>query len=174
MQILIVVNLFAPDFAGGASLYTDLSRELAARGHDVTVRTGYPYFPEWTDKSGQNGWRIRRSSEHGVRLERHGMYLPNPASAKERAVYELSFFLSLLRSFFRGRSPDAILGRCLSIYQAVTFGGLAFGAWIWGALADLADARTAMLGAGAFLLVTMVLSRQFAPMPARHEGRADL
>ncbi|MCB2068099.1 MAG: MFS transporter [Erythrobacter sp.] len=72
------------------------------------------------------------------------------------------------------RSPDAILGRCLSIYQAVTFGGLAFGAWIWGALADLADARTAMLGAGAFLLVTMVLSRQFAPMPARHEGRADL
>lgn len=109
MQILLVVNLYAPDFAGGASLYTDLSRELAARGHDVTVRTGYPYFPEWADKSGQNGWRIRRSHEHGLRLERHGMYLPNPASAKERAIYEVSFFLSLLRSFFRGGSPDVIL-----------------------------------------------------------------
>ena len=34
------------------------------------------------------------------------------------------------------RSPEDILGRCLSIYQAVTFGGMALGAWCGGLAGD--------------------------------------
>jgi predicted MFS family arabinose efflux permease len=81
--------------------------------------------------------------------------------------------LTTLNVAMQLRSPDEILGRCLSIYQAVTFGGLALGAWVWGAVADLADARTALLGAGLFLLVTLLLSRRYAPMPVRGEGVAE-
>jgi MFS family permease len=71
------------------------------------------------------------------------------------------------------RSPDAILGRCLSIYQAITFGGMAIGSWTWGALADWVDLPFALHTASIFLAVTLVLLRLFAPMPERGEGRID-
>jgi predicted MFS family arabinose efflux permease len=71
------------------------------------------------------------------------------------------------------RSPEEIIGRCLSIYQAITFGGMALGSWVWGALADLRDLPFALHAASAFLLVTLALMRIFAPMPLPHEGRVD-
>jgi MFS family permease len=69
------------------------------------------------------------------------------------------------------RSPDSILGRCLSIYQAITFGGMAIGSWFWGVLADWRDLPFALHWAAIFLLVTLILLRLFAPMPSREEGR---
>ncbi len=69
------------------------------------------------------------------------------------------------------RSPEAILGRCLSIYQAVTFGGMAVGSWAWGALADWRDLPFALHSASAWLVVTWIVLRFLAPMPAREEGR---
>ncbi|WP_068076932.1 MFS transporter [Novosphingobium lentum] len=70
------------------------------------------------------------------------------------------------------RSPDDILGRCLSIYQAVTFGGMAVGAYAWGAVADWHDLPFAMRAAAAWMALTLVL-RVIAPMPTREEGRID-
>ena len=70
------------------------------------------------------------------------------------------------------RSPEAILGRCLSIYQAVTFGGMALGAWVWGSLADLAGQPFALRTAAAWTAATLAL-RVLAPMPTREEGRID-
>lgn len=69
------------------------------------------------------------------------------------------------------RSPEAILGRCLSIYQAVSFGGMALGAWTWGAMADWQDLPFALHAASVWLVVTLVLLRFLAPMPGREEGR---
>lgn len=71
------------------------------------------------------------------------------------------------------RSPDHILGRCLSIYQAVTFGGMAVGSWAWGAVADWQDLPFALHAAAGFLAVTLVLTRLFAPMPKPGEGRVE-
>ncbi len=68
------------------------------------------------------------------------------------------------------RSPDAILGRCLSLYQAVTFGGMALGSWIWGVLADVRSVPFALHAAAGFLAVAMVLMRVFVPMPKPGEG----
>lgn len=68
------------------------------------------------------------------------------------------------------RSPEAILGRCLSIYQAATFGGMALGAYGVGLLADLAGAQQAIEAAALFLLATLAL-RWLAPMPSPREGR---
>lgn len=70
------------------------------------------------------------------------------------------------------RSPEAILGRCLSIYQAVTFGGMAIGAWLWGMAADAGGLAFALRGTGLWLALTLVL-RFIAPMPTREEGRLD-
>ncbi|WP_305097656.1 MFS transporter [Croceibacterium aestuarii] len=68
------------------------------------------------------------------------------------------------------RSPEEILGRCLSIFQAMSFGGFAIGAWIWGALSDAAGLAPALLAASAWLLAALVTLRIFAPMPQIGEG----
>lgn len=70
------------------------------------------------------------------------------------------------------RSPEALLARCMAIYQAVAFGGMALGAWIWGTLADRLGLQTALRLAACWLLLTLIL-RLVAPMPARDEGRIN-
>lgn len=67
------------------------------------------------------------------------------------------------------RSPEDILGRCLSIYQAITFGGMALGAWVWGMIADAASLGPALYIAASWLVLTLAL-HFFAPMPTREEG----
>ena len=71
------------------------------------------------------------------------------------------------------RSPEAILGRCLSLYQAVTFGGMALGAWAWGELADARGLPFTIHAAAAWLALSLIVLRRFAPMPRRDEGRLD-
>lgn len=78
--------------------------------------------------------------------------------------------LTTLNTAMQLRSPDAILGRCLSIYQAVTFGGMALGSWTWGAVADWQDVSVALHAGSAFLIVSFVALRVLAPLPKPGEG----
>lgn len=71
------------------------------------------------------------------------------------------------------RSPEDILGRCLSIYQAVAFGGMALGAWAWGTVADHSTLPSALHAAAGWFVLTLVL-HFVAPMPTREEGRLDI
>ncbi len=112
-RILIIVNVFDPDRGGGGAIFSDLAYGLAERGYAVTVRCAYPYYPEWTDKSGDNGWRVQRYVKHGVQVERYGLYIPRrPNSLFERLLYEASFFVSLLRALPRGGPHDAVMVYC--------------------------------------------------------------
>src|SRR5690606_31058725 len=96
-RLLVVVNVYRPDLGGGV-LFTDLCEGLARRGFDVTVRCAYPYYPEWRDKSGENGLRIRVEKSGGVRVERFGLFIPSkPNALAQRLAYEASFFASLAR-----------------------------------------------------------------------------
>ena len=72
------------------------------------------------------------------------------------------------------RAPEQLLGRALSMYQAITLGGMAIGAWFWGFVADISSLPAALYSAAAFLaVVTLVLGR-IAPMPRPDEGRVDM
>jgi len=91
-RLLVITNLFHPDCGGGAAIFSDLCYALAEKGIDVVVQCAYPYYPEWKDKSGRNGWKICRHEER---------------------CDEASFLLSLLRSLPRGRKDfDVIMVYC--------------------------------------------------------------
>ena len=79
--------------------------------------------------------------------------------------------LTTLNVAMQLRSPEEILGRCLSIYQAVTFGAMALGAYALGLIADLASLPTAILVSTVWLVLTALVLRFVAPMPRRDEGR---
>ena len=121
-RVLVVVNVFRPDLGGGV-LFADLCDGLAERGFDVSVRCAYPYYPQWTDVSGQNGWRIRREYHGKLNVERFGIYIPsNPNSFLQRLVYEASFFLSLARKPVRKGEFDAMMVFC-PLVGAVAYAG---------------------------------------------------
>ena len=146
-RLLVVTNLFHPDRGGGASVFSDLCYGLAQRGFDVTVRTAYPYYPEWKDKSGLNGLRVRRETQRDVRVERYGLFIPNrPNSLSQRLLYEATFLTSLLRSLPRGRF-DAVMSY-VPLMGAVAYGAVHRLVWrspLWLNVQDLpADAASAV------------------------------
>jgi len=125
LRLLIVVNVFHPDQLGGAVIFTDLAKGLSERGIDVKVHCAYPYYPEWEDKSGENGWKILRESHLGIPLERFGLYIPSkPNSLLQRLLYEFSFFLSLSRRVRVAKQYDALMVFC-PLMGSVMFGRLA-------------------------------------------------
>ncbi len=121
VRLLVIVNVYAPDLGGGI-LFADLCEGLADRGIEVTVRCAYPYYPEWEDKTGKNGLRIRNETVQGVKIRRYGIYIPsNPQSLWQRLLYEGSFFFSLSRSILSREQYDAIMIYC-PLVGAVGFG----------------------------------------------------
>jgi len=98
-----------------------------------------------------------------------------PGPAIVAALFAGAGWVSLMTSLnvaIQMRAPEAILARCLSMYQAVAFGGMALGAWLWGSLADRFGLVTAVRLAATWLALTLVM-RIIAPMPTREEGRID-
>jgi colanic acid biosynthesis glycosyl transferase WcaI len=113
MKLLVISMLYEPDFVGIAAVASDLCAGLAERGHDVTVYTAYPYYPEWERKSAANPWRIRQEVIDGVKIRRHGLFIPaNPSRLLPRIAHELSFPLSLARSMFRRQQFDVVMAFC--------------------------------------------------------------
>jgi MFS family permease len=78
--------------------------------------------------------------------------------------------MTSLSTAMQFRSPDEVLGRCLSTYQAITFGGMAIGAWFWGAVADAASLPFALHTASACMALGTVVLWRLAPMPKAGEG----
>ncbi|AXB75124.1 MFS transporter [Novosphingobium sp. P6W] len=100
--------------------------------------------------------------------EAHDILYALPAAFVAGMAWVL--ILTTLNVAVQMRSPDAILGRCLSIYQAATFGGMAIGAWVWGAVADWQSLSFALHAASVFLAVSFFGLRLVAPLPRLGEG----
>lgn len=110
MRIRVYSHLHRPDRGGGASIFTDLSEGLAQRGHEVELCCAYSYYPEWENKTGASLWRRERKVVNGVRVTRHGLFIPrDPGSTIQRAAYEASYAMSLARSAVRATDVDAVI-----------------------------------------------------------------
>ena len=70
MRILFVCQHYWPEtFAS-----TDICEELVARGHDVTVLTGQPNYPEGFLYPGYEGGNVRREERNGVHIVRSKLH----------------------------------------------------------------------------------------------------
>lgn len=78
--------------------------------------------------------------------------------------------LTTINTAVQLRSPDEILGRCLSIYQAITFGGMAIGSWVFGAVADWKSLPFALHAGSVVLAVSFLGLLILAPLPRLGEG----
>ena len=96
LKILVLGLNYAPERVGVAVYTTELAEDLCARGHQVTVLAGKPYYPEWrVAREFRGGW-IRSSVESGVRVFRVAHYVPASPTGARRILHHLSFALSAL------------------------------------------------------------------------------
>jgi len=118
MRILVSSINFHPDHSGIALYSTDLPVYFAEHGHDVTMVTGFPYYPLWEKRREDNRKLFSTDEYRGVKVLRGYLYVPKSASTFRRMLHEASFTLFAFLNFLRaGRhecvviiSPPLLLG----------------------------------------------------------------
>ena len=107
--IVIGINYYPEDSAIG--LYTTQKVEaLVSKGHNVTVITGFPYYPAWEIKREYKTKPYLFEEEiNGVRVLRSKQYVPKKTFFK-RIVHLISFtFGNFINLFKVQKSPDLII-----------------------------------------------------------------
>jgi colanic acid biosynthesis glycosyl transferase WcaI len=124
MRILIYSGNFFPEKTGIGKYTGEMAVWLATRGHDVSVVTGFPYYPEWKLAS---GYRLayRREDWQGVTIHRVPHYIPKDGrvTSLRRILVDISIVVASsvhwLRILLSGQRPDVIIAVCPPLFSGV-------------------------------------------------------
>ncbi|HWO32238.1 MAG TPA: hypothetical protein VNO32_25870, partial [Candidatus Acidoferrum sp.] len=94
MRILVLSINYWPEETGIGPLTTWRCEYLASRGHDVTVCTTFPYYPQWRVDDRFRGGLWRREIHQGVTILRSWAWIPAQVSSLKRVLFEASFLAS--------------------------------------------------------------------------------
>jgi glycosyltransferase involved in cell wall biosynthesis len=110
VKILCVSQYFPPEMGAPAARIHELSRRWVARGHDVTVLTGFPNHPTGVVPPEYRGQLLRREIVDGIRVVRAPIYVaPNRGVFRRIANYaSFSVSASLLGPILTDR-PDVVV-----------------------------------------------------------------
>ncbi len=151
MRLLVIGLNFAPELTGVGRYTGEMAAWLAARGHEVSVVTTRPYYPEWRRASGLGRflWSVERWK--GCRVIRCPLYVPPRMNGARRVLHLGSFALSsipaALARAFAGKVDvvAAIVPTLLSAPLALTMTRIA-SARSWMHVQDLEIDAAAELG----------------------------
>ncbi len=105
MKITVWGINYRPESTGIAPYNAELAEFLAGRDYDVSVVTGFPYYPHWRKEPGDRRQLFRSEQINGVDVYRCAQYVPERVTTLRRIFHELSFgIMSLLRVLFLPRS----------------------------------------------------------------------
>ncbi len=91
MRILIHGINYAPELTGIGKYTGEMAAWLAKQGHQVTVITAPPYYPEWQVHDAYKGKKWHREKKDGVEVFRVPLYVPAVVNSKKRIIHEFSF-----------------------------------------------------------------------------------
>jgi colanic acid biosynthesis glycosyl transferase WcaI len=109
MRILVLGINYAPEKTAVAPFTTGLCEHLSAHGHEVSVITAFPYYPEWKTWEGYRGHWFQDERLNHVAIRRVWHFVPDRASKLlQRLAHDLSFTLSAFAAGLFAREFDAI------------------------------------------------------------------
>jgi colanic acid biosynthesis glycosyl transferase WcaI len=94
IHVLVVTSAYAPERTGTAPLNTELCEYLASRGHQVSVLTGFPHYPEWKVPPAYRGKLWQQETRNGVTIFRSYAYIPSRRTTLRRILYDTSIGLT--------------------------------------------------------------------------------
>jgi len=109
-RILIIgINYYPEDSAIG--LYsTEKAEYLVSKGFDVTVITGFPYYPQWKIRENYKAKPyLVREVINGVKVLRSKQYVPSNPTFSKRIIHLLSFTFGNFINLFRVSKPDIVI-----------------------------------------------------------------
>lgn len=110
MNITVVgVNYFPEDSAIG--LYsTQMAEFLSENSHNVSVITGFPYYPKWKIKEDyKDKPSFYKEKVNNVNIYRYKLYVPSKPSFLKRIIHLISFTLGSFVNVFKVKKSDAII-----------------------------------------------------------------
>jgi colanic acid biosynthesis glycosyl transferase WcaI len=118
MRVIVWGINYAPEFTGIAPHSVALCDFLHTRGDDVSMVTGFAYYPSWEKRPDDRGHLYRTDLINGVPVHRCWQFVPKRVSALKRIFHEASFvFTSTMRALSLPRpdvyvlvSPPLLLG----------------------------------------------------------------
>ena len=124
MRILVLSVNYWPEQTGIGTLTTWRCEYLASRGHEVTVCTTFPYYPEWRVSGPyQRAW-WRRESHNGVNILRSWSWVPKQVSSAKRIGFEATFLIGNMIAALSAAKPDLLLVESPPLGLALTAGFL--------------------------------------------------
>lgn len=109
MRILVLSLYYWPDDTGIAVFARGRCEYLASRGHEVTVCTGMPFYPQWRIRQEYRRRMIVREQHDNVTILRNVLYVPKKVTSARRIVHEASFAAGVVVRAFTAKRPDLIL-----------------------------------------------------------------
>ncbi len=94
MKLFVIGINYSPELTGIGVYTTEMCEYLQSQGHQVTVFTGFPYYPEWEIKQEYRKKVFKTETVLGVKLKRSYVYVPHKISAKTRILHEATFIIS--------------------------------------------------------------------------------
>jgi len=125
LRILVLSINYWPDETGIAAFNIWRCEYLASRGHQVTICTGPPYYPEWRVPEPYRGKLWQREQRNGVTILRSWMYVPQVVNSKKRILHEASFLASSFARALGSGRPDLIYAISPPLGLALTASTLA-------------------------------------------------
>lgn len=103
MRVLILSNYYYPETIGAGIWVTQLAQDLKGRGHEVTVVTSFPSYPQGRIFEGNNNRFAHRETVDGIEIIRTLTYATASKSFWARVAGFGAFCLSAATGYLRWR-----------------------------------------------------------------------
>ncbi len=124
MNFLLLSYNFSPEPTGIGKYNGELAEYLSGIGHQVTVITGYPYYPQWKVSAGYPKHRYSQEEVFNLRVIRCPLYVPENPSGLKRMLQDFSFlftsFLALNWLMLQRKRYDVVLAVSPSFLNGLT------------------------------------------------------
>lgn len=126
MHVLFLTHYFHPEVGAPQSRILELAYELSDRGHEITVLTGFPNYPDGVIQAPYRGRRLMTERLGDLRVVRTAVYPAPNRGVGRRLLNHLSFALSSLPASAKAGPADVIVVESPPLFAAVA--GVAIGA----------------------------------------------
>jgi glycosyltransferase involved in cell wall biosynthesis len=125
LRLLFLTHYFHPEVGASQTRLLELTEELSRRGHEITVLTGFPNYPDGVVPAPYRGRRFQIERLGALRIVRTAIYPAPNRGIVRRLLNHLSFALSSIPASLRAGDADAVIAETPPLFAAVAGVGVA-------------------------------------------------
>ena len=121
MRILFLTQYFPPETGAPSNRLSDLADRLANLGHQVTVLTALPNYPQGVIFDGYRGRLVMTEKRNSIQIIRSWIFATRSKDFVPKLINYFSFaILSCIIGAFAARSPDIVFVESPPLFLAIS------------------------------------------------------